>query len=1125
MHHDGSPEYAAILPALGGRYQIVREIGAGAMGVVFLARDTRLHRMVAIKVLRLELAADPARSDAFLREARLTAHLQHPGVVPVYDVIESDNAVAVVMAFGGNSLASHLVDRGGTLPVAEVCGIMLDITSTLAFVHTSGVLHRDLKPENVLLEPGYGRLHARLTDFGIALTPLRDHGMTGQGVPAGTPGFASPEQIFSIVDTDRRSDIYALGVLAYRLLAGRLPFSHATRLEARRQQFTPLRVAAPHVPRDLARIVERCLAIDPTDRWPSAASLHEQLERYARTLHAPPAARSDAPPLTSSSFFRRALASASAVSSFTQIIGEAWRSLRRAPAFSALVIGTLALGIGANATMLAVLDELVFRPPRHVVHPEGLYTPALTVTRRENTYTNTVHSYPVFTALAGDTSVFAGAAMFTSAEMSLGTGGDARPVSAMAVSGEYFRVLGTQAARGRLLLPEDDAPPSGAPVVVISDAFWKTQFGARADAVGQVLTINNARYTVVGVAPRGFAGTRAEAADLWLPISASPLVMVSYPAWRTNFSIWMGIVTRLRAGVSPAQAAASATVAVRAAHPAGRPEATTAVVALAPAMPRLDATLEPESKVAVLLAAVSIFVLLTACANVANITLARNIRRAGDLAIRQVLGVTRQRLAALLMTEALILAATGGACALAIMYVGGPVLLHALQTGTGSSLVLDVRSALIALGVSALAAVAAGLVPALSVKEDLGAAVRTASRSLTRRNRAARYALLGFQCASCAALLAGSGLFVRSLHNVDTLDMGFSPDGLWSARVDLSRAGLGAERTAAIMRDLGERAARIPGVTNVAIANNMPLSYWGNAVRVRVPGRVDSLPVFKDGGPYYTSVGADYFTTIGARITRGRAFTSDDRGGRPPVVMINESIARKWYPGTDPVGSCLEVGNTQCATIVGVVADVRRQKLVEDYGSGMIYIPIEQQPADFSGALLLARVRSGANPTRALRQLLQTAAPGLPYATVTPLQANIDARATSWRLGRALFTMFGVLALLIASVGIYGVFSFAVAQRKREIGIRIALGAASNRVLGMVLGEGVMVGIAGATAGIAAVAASSSLLAPLLFRTNPVDTLVLSAAFGAVVVIALLACLLPARRATRVEPMIAIRAE
>jgi hypothetical protein len=275
------------------------------------------------------------------------------------------------------------------------------------------------------------------------------------------------------------------------------------------------------------------------------------------------------------------------------------------------------------------------------------------------------------------------------------------------------------------------------------------------------------------------------------------------------------------------------------------------------------------------------------------------------------------------------------------------------------------------------------------------------------------------------------------------------------------------------------------------------------------------------------AVGPEFFATIGTRILRGRGITPDDRADGAPVVVINEGIANTWFPGEDPVGQCMLVGpeGSPCSTIVGIAQDVRRQQLVEEYASAMIYIPIEQRPEDLAKALLLVRVEPGVDPTPALRNLLQTAAPGLPYATVSPLQSAVDDRAISWRLGRALFTAFGALALVIASIGIYGVFSFAVAQRKREIGIRIALGALSRRVLGMVLGEGVLIGAVGAAVGIVAVYAASPLIAPLRFRVDPGDPAILLGAAAAVVLIAALACLLPARRATRVEPMVAIRAE
>lgn len=1121
-HHsaDGSDERRELEAAVLGRYQIVRMVGAGGTGVVFLARDTRLHRMVAIKTLRLDLAADASRREEFLREARLTAHLQHDGIAPVHDIIETPAIVASVMRYVGESLATHLARSGGTLAPAEVCSIMIDIVDTMVFVHRRGVLHRDLKPENVLLESGHDRLHARLTDFGIAMVPMRDYGMTGQPVAAGTPGFVSPEQIFSVRDTDQRSDIFALGALAYRLCAG-VPAKGIGVGPKAPEYIAPLRDIAPSVPADLARIIERCLAIDPTDRWPDAATLLKHLQRYRRSFEsAGVTPKRDVAPLESSSFFRKSLMTNSFLSSLPGIVADAWRSLRRSPAFAGLVIGTLALGIGANATMFAVLDEFVLRPPKHVVQPEKLYTPSLSTTAGQDTFTNTAMSYRSFAAMAHDTSVFSGVTTFALTELSLGSGESARAITGMAVSGDYFRVFGTPPARGRLLVPEDDV--EGSTSAVISEGFWKRSFGGRADVVGQSLELNNVRYVVVGVVPRGFAGMRAEAADVWIPLSSAPISARAYNGWRENLAIWLHVVARVRPGVSPAQAAAVATTSIRDAYPITRSESTTGLVTLAPILPKLDSTLEPESKVAVLLAAVSLFVLLTACANVANVTLARNIRRAGDLTMRQVLGITRTRLAALLFTEAVILSAIGGACALAIMYVGGPLLLRFLQDNPDAQLVLDARTALIALGVSFVAAVAAGLAPALSVREDFGAAMRAGSRTLSRGGRTARYALLGVQCASCAVLLTGAGLFARSLHNVASLDVGFDPKNVWSGQISLSAAGFDSVRGAALMHEVQERARKIPGVSHVALSTNTPLSNWAWGTKIRVPG-IDSLPRFKDGGPYYTAVGPEFFDAMGARILRGRGIEAADRA----VVVINESIAKAWFPNTDPIGQCIVITTTgvPCSTIIGIVADMRRQKLLENDGTAMVYTPVDQSLSEASRTMVLVRATPGTDPTAELRKILQTAAPGLPFADVSPLENRITQRSMSWNLGRTLFGVFGALTLIIAAIGIYGVFSFAVAQRKREIGIRIALGALSHRVLGMVLGEGAAVAAAGAIIGTVGALLAAPLVAPLLFKVSATEPAILIGSALTVLAISVLACLIPARRATRVEPVIAMKAE
>lgn len=824
------------------------------------------------------------------------------------------------------------------------------------------------------------------------------------------------------------------------------------------------------------------------------------------------------------------------VESLAQDLRFVTRSLRREPGFATFVVLTLALAIGVNAAMFGVVDRLLLRGPEYVRDQSRVVR--LYLTDRPpgfNEYTTGTFGYVTFEVLRQGARVFQDLAVYNRNQVTMDRGAAARQLAASYVSAGFFPLLGVQPALGRFFTAGEDAPGDAEHVAVISHDLWKGSFAGDPAVLGRTLLIGDEPFTVVGVAPRGFTGAELQRVDLWLPMSIlGPRVTDDWThAWNAQ---WLRIVGRLKAGIGVQQAGAEATAVHRRAYgdnPSGSfsPAARLSVRPLSAD----EGGEEPaENAVSRWLVGVTLIVLLIACANVTNLLLARGARRRREVTVRLALGVGRWRLIRLLLAEALLLSVAGSLAGLVVAYLAAGLLRRALPpTIAWISAPVDVRVLGAAAGLAILTGLAIGLVPALrATHADVASGLKAGVREGGGRRSRLRMTLTVTQAALSVVLLVGAGLFVRSLWNVGSLDLGLEPDRVLA--VDVGMPGLGRisdpaardrerARRSAFFADALERVRRLPGIQHAALAIGMPFQSWFS-VRLRLPGR-DSLPRLPTGGPNISAVTAEYFATMGTQLLRGRVFTRQDRAGSERVAIVNNTMARILWPGQEPLGECLLIQDLPCARIVGVVADARRGRLRED--PHMHYYVPRGQEAGIGGTTILVRPATGDPEALAevVRRALLELDPGLGYIEAQSVQEILDPQVRPWKLGVSVFGLAGVLALVVAAVGLYSVLSYLVEQRTQEMGVRIALGARAGSVVGLVLRDSLAMTLLGIAAGAALALVAGRFLQALLFDTSGHDPVVLGAVAVSLILVAVLASVLPARRANRVDPMEALRAE
>jgi predicted permease len=840
---------------------------------------------------------------------------------------------------------------------------------------------------------------------------------------------------------------------------------------------------------------------------------------------------------------------------FDELRGDlryALRILAKSPGFAAIAIGSLALGIGANTAIFSItkhtlLDRLNVPQPRELrllawrsqhhgvvgsewgdssSGPDGVWC---------NSF-----SYPVYQALRHENRTLEDLFAFKdTGAMNITVDGQAEVVQSELVSGNYFQQLEVQPQLGRLIGAQDDGQSGQPPVAVISDGYWTKRFGRSPSVVGKTIVVNLVPITIIGVSPRGFTGAISvqTSPEIFVPLAMEPQLVTTF--WKgsllENQKVWwLQMMARTKPGVGEAAALAQLNTVLHSAVVATmQPTAKQAIpqLVLQDGSRGTDASGKDLAQPLYVLLAMTSFVLLLACANTANLLLARATARQREMSVRLALGAGRRRILRQMLTESLLLSLCAGAAGLLV----ASLVQHAL-----TQLTADPSSGRTAMQVpfswgvfafnlilSLLTGIVFGIVPALQatrtpVRSNLQANAQTTTR---RRRGYSAKAIVGFQFAISLLLVAGAGIFLRTLINLSCVDPGFDPRNLTLFSINPPSSRYPQEQQPALYQQIEQRLAAIPGVDSVSAMNVILLS---NTVYMD-----DFVPAGKkesdSSGELTVFVGDAYFSTMRIPMLAGRSFNAHDTASAQQVAVINEALAKKYWPGENPIGRTFSMTvpgpHNPSYQIIGVSADTRYRNLRED-PSPIFYLSYRQAPDLSDGTSFAVRSRvPKAALLPSLRAAVQSIDRDLPLVNVRTQTEQIDETTMNERMFADLTGGFGVLALVLACIGIYGVMAYSVSQRTNEIGIRMALGAEPVRVLRMVLGEASWMAIAGVAAGVAGAVALGRLIASMLYGLKSYDPLTFTASAVLLLCVGLAASWIPARRAARVDPMRALRHE
>jgi len=827
-----------------------------------------------------------------------------------------------------------------------------------------------------------------------------------------------------------------------------------------------------------------------------------------------------------------------------QDLSYAARMLRKTPAFTLAAILTLALGIGANTAIFSLVDATLLRTlPVH--HRDRLFYLFASSSW-------SILSYPAYSSLRDGSRLLDGLAAWGGITASLNADGETDLVTGAIVTGNFFAVLGVSAEQGRLIATNDDVTPGAHSVAVISHRLWQSRFGARRDIVGTQIRLNGGLFTIVGVTPAEFPGPQLGGVrDLYVPMMMQAFMRPPRAGYSGEMNpdllknpdnSWLFVVALRKPGVSDAQVEAEL-----------RAIGTHYVREFNPAAPGPEITLVPIDQgdpnqrsqmrsVAALLGGVVGAVLLIACANVANLLLSRASARRREVAVRLALGASRWRIVRQFLTESVLLSLIGGAAGILVAWLAIrgfqsapppsgalPILLEfSTSRGVlGFSLALSVLTGLVFGVAPALQASRPTLVP--SLKDETFVADERSRRFNLKRSLVVAEVMLS------VLLLITAGLFVRSLRTVRTIEPGFAVDEIVSAPLSINLLRYTRAQGRDFYQRVTEQMRTLPGVRGASVARIALMTGNGRVTAIAIEGRADDgNRTQSEGGGMSPRpgrsvlanvIGPEFFATLGIPFVRGRDFTTQDAEDRPLVAIVNETMAKQFFSGKDPIGKRFATSFTNASgrwtEIVGVVRDSKYTSLSEA-PSAIVYMPIAQRHE--TGVTLY--VRAAGDPGALIPQIrheLQTIEPNLPVPDMRTMTETIGASLYAPRMGAVLLTFFGGLALLLASLGVYAVLAFSIARRTREIGIRMALGADRRRVFALVIGEGMtLVGI-GLALGLAAGFYASTSIGRFLYEVSPRDVLTYAVVPCVLAVVAFLACYLPARRAMRVDPMTALR--
>ncbi|HXI39911.1 MAG TPA: ABC transporter permease [Bryobacteraceae bacterium] len=819
----------------------------------------------------------------------------------------------------------------------------------------------------------------------------------------------------------------------------------------------------------------------------------------------------------------------SSLERLSQDLRYAARILRKNPGFTTVAVLSLALGIGANTAIFSVLDAVLLRAlpvrdPAQLVQLEEVH---------EGQAYN-FFSYPAFGLLRERNQVFSDVFAWAARGMNLGMGGEVEPVEGLYVAGNYYASLGVPALLGRTLTPEDDRPAAPS-VAVLSHQGWIRRFGADPGVVGRTVTIEGVPVAIVGVTPAWFFG--AEVGSSWeiaVPVTLQSRLNPDRPFLGRTDAQWLRVMARLKPNVSEQQARAQLTVLwphlLSALDPQGQYGTRSLGIRLEAASTGLSDLRIRFSKPLFVLMGIVGLVLLIACANVANLLLARARTRHREMAVRLALGASTPRLMRQLITESVFLAALGGILGLFFSFWAATALVQLLSSRIGSAVYLNVRPDWRVLVFTAAIALATGvlfgLAPAFqTTRAGLGEALRTSTRVAGTRRTLGKV-LVAAQVALCLVLLIGAGLFVRSLRKLVSVDTGFQREGVLLGSLHPARAGYRDTALANFYRQLLERVSALPGVSSASLSVYPPLTGGGGtffgAAGVLVDGR--RAPQNTQGYVYLNIVSPHFFETLRTPLVAGRDFGPQDHERAPRVAIVSEALVRHYFPDGSPLGRHIQIDSGPADEIVGVVKNAKYETLREK-PHFVVYQPYLQNLSEASSVNLEVRgAGSLAGLAPAVRLQVRAIAPQVPVAIFT-LTDWVDQFLTQERLIAVLASTFGLLALTLAAVGLYGVAAYAVTQRTGEIGIRMALGAQAKTVLWLALREGLLLVLAGIAVGIPTALGAARMISSMLFGLTTNDPLTLAMAIAVLIAVATVAIWIPARRASRIDPITALRYE
>ena len=824
------------------------------------------------------------------------------------------------------------------------------------------------------------------------------------------------------------------------------------------------------------------------------------------------------------------------------------RAMLRSPALTSVALLSLALGIGANTAIFSLLDAVLLRslpvkdPHRLLLMGTGDWNGI-----SDDFALTDAYSYPFYRRLQQKNAVFSStAAIFSMLNQAHGfvldpngqASIEAQPMNIQLVSGTYFETLGVEAQRGRLFTDADDNSEGDHPVAVISNAWWKRNFAGDPSVLSRKLKLGDTVFTIVGVAPPEFFGTKVgESPDLWIPLSMMKSVPPHWDGYKDNFSESLLLFGRLKPGVTSQQATANVNLLfqqILRSFPDARlnqenfEKLAKAHVPLTSMATGLSDLRDQFSEPLQILMAVVALVLLIACANIANLLLARSTARARELAVRQALGAQRGRIIRQLLTESLILALTGGALGIALASAANRLLLHMVSGGLDNiplDVSLNIRLLLFTLAVTIATALIFGTIPAFrATRLQLTDTLKSgrSPQGVGARNPLARILVIS-QVAFSLILMVAAGLFLRSLINLTNIDTGFNKENVLRLKIDFSSAGFKNDdpRQIALYNTITERVSALPGVKAASFSSfTFREGSWNGGITV--PG----MPVNHDIDVKHNIIGAGYFATMQIPLITGRGFDSTDSATSQRVAIVSQHMARTLFPNGEALGRSFHIGDPKSPyeqQVIGIARDVKFDDLTES-PEDIDYLPFFQGNCCLNSFELRYAGNTGAIST-AVQQTIHSIDRTLPISGITTLDDEVARSITNQRLVAQLSTFFGLLAVFLSSIGIYGLMSYVVSRRTNEIGIRMALGAARSNVRTLILREISLLVAIGIAIGIPAALVADRYITHMLYGLRGTDPLSLVSATILLLIVALLAGFIPAQRASRVDPMVALRYE